>query len=153
MIIIIIIIIIDCSHIIIIVLNIIIINLRMEDSTVLRNVGVAFSHSILALLSLSRGISKLDTNLAKIESDLENNWVVVSEAIQTILRREGYPEPYELIKEATRGKDVGSQKSMLDMINNIPNISDNLRDELRAITPFNFIGVLPKDPFAKLQFI
>ena len=109
--------------------------------------GVAFAHSVMALRSLSRGLSKVDVNVKKINDDLTNNWVVVSEAIQTVLRREGYAQPYELIKEATRGKDVHSEESMLLMIDSIPNISDDLRNELKKITPHNFIGVLPSYNF------
>jgi adenylosuccinate lyase len=113
----------------------------LTDSTVTRNIGVPFAHSIVALKSLQRGINKLIINKEKLNDDLEKNWVVVAEAIQTILRREGYPEPYETLKIATRGKAV-TQKVVFDFIDNL-NVSEELKKELRSITPQNYIGIQP----------
>jgi len=110
----------------------------LTDSTVTRNIGVPLAHSFVALKSLQRGINKLIINKEKLNEDLENNWAVVAEAIQTILRREGYPEPYETLKAATRGKAI-TKEVMLDFIENL-NVSENIKEELRKITPQNYIG-------------
>jgi adenylosuccinate lyase len=111
----------------------------LTDSTVLRNVGVPYAHSCIAYHSLSKGIDKLLVNEEAIRGDLENNWAVVAEAIQTILRREGYPEPYEALKGLTRtGEHIG-QTEIHNFINGL-SISDEVKSELLAITPYNYLG-------------
>ncbi|MFZ9943813.1 MAG: adenylosuccinate lyase [Bacteroidia bacterium] len=112
----------------------------LTDSTVLRNVGVPFAHTLIALRSLSKGLNKIQVNPQAIASDLENNWAVVAEAVQTILRREGYPKPYEALKELTRnGGDSITRATMHDFINGL-SISDAVKRELLEITPTNYIG-------------
>jgi len=111
----------------------------LSDSTVTRNIGVPLAHSILVLKSLQRGINKLVMNTEKLNNDLENNWAVVAEAIQTVLRRESYPEPYEALKAATRGKNI-TQDVIFNFIENL-NVSEEIRNELRNITPQNYVGV------------
>ena len=113
----------------------------LTDSTVLRNVGVPFAHTILALKSIDKGISKLLLNETKIREDLDHNWAVVAEAIQTILRRENYPNPYEALKELTRGAENINQKTIHKFIDTL-NISQSLKKELKAITPMNYTGVI-----------
>jgi len=113
----------------------------LSDSTVLRNIGVPFAHAIVAFKSLQRGINKLRINNKKIDEDLECNWTVVAEAIQTILRREKFSNPYELLKEATRGKAI-TKKVMIDFIDSL-NVSDKVKKELKNITPHNYIGIMP----------
>lgn len=115
----------------------------LTDSTVLRNVGVPVAHTLLAIKSLIKGLDKLVLNEIKIKEDLENNWAVVAEAIQTILRRENYPNPYEALKDLTRGKDKINKKSMHEFINSLK-ISGALKKELKAITPLNYVGVNPE---------
>ncbi len=115
----------------------------LTDSTVLRNVGVPVAHTLLAIKSLIKGLDKLVLNEIKINEDLENNWAVVAEAIQTILRRENYPNPYEALKDLTRGKDKITKKSMHEFINSLK-ISSALKKELKAITPLNYVGVNPE---------
>ncbi|OIR05735.1 adenylosuccinate lyase [mine drainage metagenome] len=115
----------------------------LTDSTVLRNVGVPVAHTLLAIKSLIKGLDKLVLNEIKIKEDLENNWAVVAEAIQTILRRENYPNPYEALKDLTRGKDKINKKSMHEFINSLK-ISSALKKELKAITPLNYVGVNPE---------
>ncbi len=112
----------------------------LTDSTVLRNVGVPLSHSFLALRSLEKGISKLLLNKQKMTDDLENNWAVVAEAIQTVLRREHYPKPYEALKELTRGKVSIGKKDIHDFIETLK-VTAKVKKELKAITPHNYIGV------------
>ena len=112
----------------------------LSDSTVLRNIGVPLGHTIIALKSTLKGLSKLLVNKNKIHDDLENNWVVIAEAIQTILRREGYPNPYEALKDLTRINTKITKESMSDFIDNL-NISDSIKTELKAITPFNYTGI------------
>jgi len=111
----------------------------LSDSTVTRNIGVPLAHSIVALKSLQRGINKLVINREKLNLDLENNWAVIAEAIQTILRREKYPEPYEALKIATRGKIV-TQEVIRDFIENL-NVSEEVKKELQNITPQNYVGI------------
>jgi len=115
----------------------------LTDSTVLRNIGVPFAHSILSIKSIEKGLNKLLLNEEKIKIDLENNWAVVAEAIQTILRREQYPNPYEALKELTRGNAAITQKTMLDFINSLK-VSAAVKKELKAITPFTYTGINPK---------
>jgi len=112
----------------------------LTDSTVLRNIGVPAAHTVIALGSLMKGLDKLIVNTAKIESDLSENWAVVAEAIQTILRREGFPKPYEELMRLTRtGKQI-SQESILAFIDSIE-VSEDVKRELRSVTPFNYTGI------------
>lgn len=115
----------------------------LTDSTVLRNIGMPFAHSILALRSIDKGIGKLILNEQKIKEDLDANWAVVAEAIQTVLRRENYPNPYEALKELTRGAEGINPKTIHAFINGLK-VSQSLKKELKAITPFNYTGVNPK---------
>ncbi len=112
----------------------------LTDSTVLRNIGVPFGHSVLALRSIQKGLEKLILNENKLKEDLENNWAVVAEAIQTVLRRENYPQPYEALKELTRGGDAITKKTMHQFIDGLK-INATLKKELKAITPANYTGV------------
>ena len=111
----------------------------LTDSTVLRNVGVPIAHSIIALKSVLKGLNKLILNEEAIEADLDDNWEVVAEAIQTILRREGYPNPYETLKELTRTGKALSAETIEEFIDTL-NVSDELKQELKLITPFNYTG-------------
>jgi adenylosuccinate lyase len=111
----------------------------LTDSTVLRNIGVPLAHSWLALKSLQKGISKLELNQAAIDFDLNENWAVVAEAIQTILRKEGYPNPYEALKGLTRKNEKISKESIHAFIDTL-NVSAALKDRLKAISPFNYTG-------------
>jgi adenylosuccinate lyase len=112
----------------------------LTDSTVLRNIGVPFAHTILALKSIEKGLDKLVLNPDKLKQDLENNWSVVAEAIQTVLRRENYPKPYEALKELTRGRDGISKESIHSFIEGLK-IPAALKKELKKITPFNYTGI------------
>lgn len=113
----------------------------LTDSTVLRNLGVPFSHFYIALDSLLKGLSKIELNHKKIHQDLDENWAVVSEAIQTILRREGYPKPYEALKDLTRTGDKITQQTITGFIDKL-DIGYSVKKELRAITPFNYVGIV-----------
>jgi adenylosuccinate lyase len=115
----------------------------LTDSTVLRNIGVPFSHTILAFRSIEKGLDKLLLNREKMEADLENNWAVVAEAIQTILRRENYPNPYEALKDLTRGQKKIDQKVIHGFVDGL-DVSAKLKKELKAITPHNYTGVIPE---------
>ncbi|KUF39357.1 adenylosuccinate lyase [Myroides marinus] len=112
----------------------------LTDSTVLRNVGVPFGHTLIAFESTLKGLNKLLLNPDKFEQDLENNWAVVAEAIQTILRREGYPNPYEALKDLTRTNTVINKTSIHSFIDTL-NVSDVIKTELKQITPANYLGV------------
>ena len=112
----------------------------LTDSTVLRNIGVPVAHTILAIRSAEKGISKLVLNESKLKADLDNNWAVVAEAIQTILRRENYPMPYEALKELTRGKAVIDKKLIHQFISKLK-LSAAIKKELKNITPHNYTGV------------
>ena len=112
----------------------------LTDSTVIRNIGVPVAHTILAIKSTEKGINKLVLHEPKLKADLENNWAVVAEAIQTILRREHYPNPYEALKVLTRGKHAIDKKSMHAFIGGLK-ISAALKKELKAITPHNYLGL------------
>lgn len=112
----------------------------LTDSTVLRNVGVPFAHTLIAFQSTLKGLNKLLLNKPKIEQDLENNWAVVAEAIQTILRRESYPNPYEALKVLTRTNIKIDRKSISDFIETL-DVSDSIKKELKAITPENYTGI------------
>jgi adenylosuccinate lyase len=111
----------------------------LTDSTVSRNIGVPIGHSILAFNSLLKGLNKLIVNTDKINSDLDSNWAVVSEAIQTILRREGYPKPYEALLELTRTNQKITHESLINFIDNLT-LGDDVKNELKSITPFNYTG-------------
>jgi adenylosuccinate lyase len=111
----------------------------LTDSTVLRVVGVPFAHMLIAFDSLIKGLGKLELNQAAIDADLEENWAVVAEAIQTILRREGFPKPYEALKELTRRNEKITQSSIHRFIESL-GVSDQIKRELKSITPFNYTG-------------
>jgi len=112
----------------------------LTDSTVLRNIGLPFAYTIIAFESIKKGISKLLLNKEKIDADLDNNWMVIAEAIQTILRRENYPDPYETLKQLTRTNKKITQSIMTQFIDSL-NISDEIKAELKSITPFNYTGL------------
>ncbi|HEX4887636.1 MAG TPA: adenylosuccinate lyase [Luteibaculaceae bacterium] len=112
----------------------------LTDSTVLRNIGVPFSHTLIGFKSTLRGISKLLLNAEAIEADLDGNWAVVAEAIQTILRREGYPKPYEALKELTRVNSKITADTLAAFIDTL-NVSESVKAEMKRITPANYIGV------------
>ena len=112
----------------------------LTDSTVLRNVGVPLAHNMISLRSLIKGINKLELNELAIKEDLENNWAVVAEAIQTILRREGYPKPYEALKDLTRISDKITKDSIWQFIDGLQ-LNDLIKQELKNITPFNYTGI------------
>lgn len=112
----------------------------LTDSTVLRALGVPIAHSYLALLSLAKGIEKLQCNEAAIRRDLEENWAVVAEAIQTILRREGYPKPYEALLALTRKNEQITERNIRSFIDTL-HVSEKIKDELREITPYNYTGI------------
>ncbi len=111
----------------------------LTDSTVLRNVGVPLAHSMISLKSLKKGLGKLILNDAKLNQDLENNWAVVAEGIQTVLRREGYPNPYEALKALTRGNAGITRESIQEFVKNLE-VSDSVKQELLKITPQNYTG-------------
>jgi adenylosuccinate lyase len=112
----------------------------LTDSTVLRNIGVPLAHTVIALQSLRKGIGKLELNQEAINTDLENNWMVVAEAIQTILRKEGYPNPYEALKELTRKNEKVGKKEFEDFIDKL-DIKPELKKRLKEITPFGYTGI------------
>jgi adenylosuccinate lyase len=112
----------------------------LTDSTVLRNVGVPFGHTVIAIQSSLKGLGKLLLNEAAIYNDLDNCWSVVAEAIQTILRREGYPNPYEALKALTRTNEVINERSIKEFVEGL-NVSEDVKKELRAITPHTYTGV------------
>lgn len=112
----------------------------LTDSTVLRNVGVPFAHTIIAFQATLKGLNKLLLNKDKFEQDLENNWAVVAEAIQTILRREGYPNPYEALKGLTRTNEKINQESIGNFIDKLE-VSETIKKELKQITPSNYTGI------------
>ncbi len=112
----------------------------LTDSTVLRNVGVPFGHTLIGFTSTLKGLNKLLLNKEKFEQDLENNWAVVAEAIQTILRREAYPNPYEALKGLTRTNEKITQQSIANFIDGL-DVSSAIKEELKVITPANFTGI------------
>jgi adenylosuccinate lyase len=112
----------------------------LTDSTVLRNIGVPLAHSFIAFKSILKGLEKLLLHPEKIESDLENNWLVVAEAIQTILRREGYPNPYEALRDLTRTNSKIGQNEIDQFVNSL-DINDEVKEEIKKITPFNYTGI------------
>ncbi|MER3464136.1 MAG: adenylosuccinate lyase [Chitinophagaceae bacterium] len=115
----------------------------LTDSTVLRNIGTPVAHTAIALKSIEKGLNKLVLNEEKINEDLEKNWAVVAEAIQTILRREQYPNPYEALKELTRGKKQITKKTIHDFIDSLK-VSAAIKKELKGITPQNYTGIYPQ---------
>lgn len=112
----------------------------LTDSTVLRNVGVPLGHMVIAYQSILKGVGKLLINEDKIHQDLENNWAVVAEAIQTILRREGYPNPYETLKGLTRTNEAINKQSIHNFVDSL-DISDEIKEEMKLVTPFNYTGL------------
>lgn len=114
----------------------------LTDSTVLRNIGVPVAHVIVALRSIEKGLGKLVLNSEKIYADLDENWAVVAEAIQTVLRREAYPNPYEALKELTRGKNTITKETIHEFIDGLK-VSAAIKKELKAISPHNYTGVHP----------
>ena len=115
----------------------------LTDSTVLRNIGTPVAHMTIAIKSIEKGLGKLVLNEAKLKADLENNWAVVAEAIQTILRRENYPNPYEALKDLTRGNNSIDKKSIHSFISKLK-VSAAVKAELKKITPHNYTGIHPK---------
>jgi adenylosuccinate lyase len=113
----------------------------LTDSTVIRNIGVPLSHTLIALNSLERGLGKLLLNQKALDDDLNGNWAVVAEALQTILRREGYPQPYEALKALTRTHGTINAKRIADFIAHL-DVPEPVRAELAAITPYNYTGIV-----------
>jgi adenylosuccinate lyase len=113
----------------------------LTDSTVLRNIGVPIGHTLLALKSLEKGIGKLELNKTAIDADLEENWAVVAEAIQTVLRKENYPNPYEALKALTRTNEKITQASIHKFIDGL-DVTPQLKVRLKEITPFSYTGIL-----------
>jgi len=113
----------------------------LTDSTVLRNIGVPLAHTLISFLSTQKGLGKLLLNREAIEKDLEDNWAVVAEAIQTILRREAYPDPYEALKGLTRTNEKITEKSLADFIDSL-DVSEQIKTELKSIKPFNYTGII-----------
>jgi len=111
----------------------------LTDSTVLRNIGVPMGHTATAIASLQKGLGKLLINKAAIDADLERNWAVVAEALQNVLRREGYPKPYEALRDLTRTNDVMNKERIHAFVDGL-NVTDAVRVELKAVTPFNYVG-------------
>ena len=112
----------------------------LTDSTVLRNVGMPLAHGIIAIQSTLKGLRKLILNEEKLSADLDNTWAVVAEAIQTILRREAYPHPYEALKALTRTNQQMTAETIHEFVNTL-NVSDEVKAELMAITPHNYTGM------------
>ena len=112
----------------------------LTDSTVLRNIGIPFGHTLISFESLLKGLKKIYVNEIKINKDIEDNWIVVSEAIQTILRREGYNNPYEMMKELTRNNEKIDKKTIHEFIDKL-NIDTTIKNELKQISPYNYTGI------------
>jgi adenylosuccinate lyase len=112
----------------------------LTDSTVMRNIGVPFSHILISFKSLQKGLGKIILNEQALKNDLDKSWAVVAEAIQTVLRRENYPNPYEKLKELTRTNSVIDEKAIKDFIHTL-DVSDTIKEELRKISPFNYTGI------------
>ena len=112
----------------------------LTDSTVLRNIGVPFSHNLISFSSLNKGLGKIVLNEEKIQDDLNKNWAVCAEAIQTILRRESYPNPYEALKDLTRTNAIITKESISKFINSLE-VSDDVKAELQKISPYNYTGI------------
>ena len=114
----------------------------LTDSTVLRNIGVPMGHTLIAFEATLKGLNKLLLNADKFAEDLEKNWAVVAEAIQTILRREAYPNPYEALKELTRTNTVINREAIHNFIDTL-SVSEEVKQELLRITPSNYLGIQP----------
>jgi len=112
----------------------------LTDSTVLRNIGVPLAHTLISIRSLEKGIGKLELNEVAIHQDLDENWAVVAEAIQTVLRKEGYPNPYETLKSLTRKNEKITQQSIHSFIDELE-VNDELKERLKQISPFNYVGI------------
>jgi adenylosuccinate lyase len=112
----------------------------LTDSTVLRNIGVPFGHTLIGLQSTLKGLGKLVVNTTKIEDDLNANWAVIAEAIQTILRKEGYPNPYEALKELTRTNRTIDKTVIQSFIEQLE-VDQEVKTKLKTITPFNYTGI------------
>ncbi len=112
----------------------------LTDSTVLRNIGVPVAHTLIAFLSIIKGFDKLIVNTDAISNDLQNNWMVIAEGIQTILRREGYPNPYDALKELTRTNQKVTTDTFITFVNNL-NVNDSVKKELLELTPFTYLGI------------
>lgn len=115
----------------------------LTDSTVMRNLGVPFAHLVLSVRSIKRGLGKLVLNEAQLEADLQKNWIVIAEAIQTVLRREKVPNPYEALKELTRGNHAVNRETFDRFIDSL-NVSEELKSQLKGITPYNYTGISPE---------
>lgn len=111
----------------------------LTDSTVLRNIGVPIAHTYIAIRSISKGMNKIELNQTAINHDLDQNWAIVAEGIQTILRKEGYPNPYEALKDLTRKNEKVTQQSISEFIDRL-HVSDDLKKRLKSITPFTYVG-------------
>lgn len=122
----------------------------LTDSTVLRNIGMPFAHTVIALNSMLKGLNKLLLNADKLHKDLEDNWAVVAEGIQTVLRRIGYPSPYEALKSLTRTNEAITERSIQHFIETL-DVSDSIKDELRQITPHNYTGIPHRTSAAKTE--
>ena len=112
----------------------------LTDSTVLRNLGVPFAHFLIACQSITRGLDKLELNRGAVEGALSQNWMITAEGIQTVLRREGYPAPYEALKELTRGKAEIGEHAIHTFIEGLE-VSDSVKEELKEIRPENYVGI------------
>jgi len=112
----------------------------LTDSTVLRNIGVPFGHTLIGINSTLKGLGKLLVNTTKIENDLNNNWAVIAEGIQTILRKEGYPNPYEALKNLTRTNSTIDREAIQKFIEQL-DVEENVKSQLKTITPFNYTGI------------
>lgn len=115
----------------------------LTDSTVLRNIGAPFAHTLIAFKSIEKGLSKLVINRARLQADLDDNWAVVAEAVQTILRREKYPQPYEALKELTRGNNAITKESIHAFIDGLK-IDNEVKKELKKISPHTYTGIIPR---------
>ena len=115
----------------------------LTDSTVCRNIGMPIAHSLIAYKSIIKGIEKLIVNHEAINKDLEENWIVVAEAIQTILRREGYKNPYESLKDLTRKNEKITKEAIFEYIDNLE-VDNKVKEELKKITPYNYVGIYSK---------
>jgi adenylosuccinate lyase len=111
----------------------------LTDSTVLRNIGVPMGHTLIALKSILKGLSKLTLNEGKLYDDLEDNWMVIAEGIQVILRREGYPQPYEALKALTRGRALVTREHLHEFIDNLE-VAQEIKEEIKMLTPHNYVG-------------
>lgn len=111
----------------------------LTDSTVLRNIGVPMAHTVIAFKSILKGLSKINLNEGKLYDDLEDNWMVIAEGIQVILRRENYPQPYEALKDLTRGKSMITREHLHDFIDSL-SIAEDVKEELKQLTPHNYVG-------------